>query len=323
MRTRQLVAQLRADLGMAAPLPPPPEVTRIPAPPSRIFPVKSASDRAGAAMSAFAKDAAQHTTALVGIGCVGTRYATDVVLQFQAELAVAHAAVAAELPEDWAESRGMLPLRSRVGDHREYLLRPDLGRRLDAASLALLRSRAKRDIDVQPILADGLSAVATMGAGVALLEAFSDACRARGWSVGTPMCARFARVWLEDEIGQEVNARVAVILLGERPGLGTGDGLSAYLVHGPQIGRTDGDRNMMSNIHARGVPPQQAGARLAVLVGAMLDQGRSGVDLDLSGLTRELGDAASGGYRAPQERVRLVDMSSQPAARTMNRETPR
>ena len=122
------------------------------------------------------------------------------------------------------------------------------------------------------------------------------------------MCARFARVWLEDEIGQEVGAKVAVILLGERPGLGTGDGLSAYLVHAPRVGLTDGDRNMMSNIHARGTPPAEAAERLAVLAGAMLEQGRSGVGLDLSGLARELGDAAGRGYRAPQPRERLVEV---------------
>ena len=84
----------------------------------------------------FAAEAAQHTTALVGIGHVGTRYATDVVLQFQAELAVAHAAVGALLPDDWAAAERLRAAReSRVTDHREFLLRPDLGRRLDDASL--------------------------------------------------------------------------------------------------------------------------------------------------------------------------------------------
>lgn len=300
--TRELVVALQRRLMAADPLPPPPPVAVIPSPPRRVFPAPRHGSR-------YAVQAAAHTTALVGIGHVGTRYATDVMLQFQAELAVAHQAVAAVLPDGWAAQQGLLPLRSRVADHRQFLLRPDLGRRLDDASLGLLRQQARKNVDVQPILADGLSAVACMGSGMTLLKHFTAACEARGFSVGTPMCAQFARVWLEDEIGQEVGARVAVILLGERPGLGTGDGLSAYLVHAPKIGKTDGDRNMMSNIHARGTPPAQAAERLAVLAGAMLAQGTSGVGLALEGLGRDLGEAAGRGYRAPQERVRLVEVT--------------
>jgi len=291
---------LRVELGLARPLPPPPPVPEIPFPPARVFPVRPAHAAPGSA--------AAHTTALLGIGHVGTRYATDVVLQFQAELAVAHEAVGTVLPEDWAEARGYLPVSSRVGSHREFLLRPDLGRRLDEASVARVREHARKGVDVQPILADGLSAVACMGSGPALLEAYTAACQRRGWTVGTPICARFARVWLEDEIGAETRAKVAVILLGERPGLGTGDGLSAYLVYDPKVGNTDGNRNMMSNIHARGTPPAEAAERLAVLTGAMLAQETSGVALDLAPLVAELGEIARGGYRAPQVRTRLVEV---------------
>jgi len=298
--TRELMTELRARMGCADPLPPPPQVPDITPPPARIFP--TATTRNG-----YAEAASHHTTAMLGIGAVGTRYATDVVLQFQAEMAVAREAVAAELLPDWAASHGLLPLKSRVGDHREFLLRPDLGRRLDDDSLARLRSQAEKGVDVQPILADGLSAVACMGSGLELLATFARECETRGWRVGTPMCARYARVWLQDEIGQEVGARVAAILLGERPGLGTGDGLSAYLVYEPRIGKTDGDRNMISNIHARGTPPPQAAQRLALLAGAMLEQRRSGVTLDLAPLAAELGEAAGLGYREPQKRVRLVE----------------
>jgi ethanolamine ammonia-lyase small subunit len=258
--------------------------------------------------SPFADTAARHTTALVGIGSVGTRYATDVVLQFQAELAVAHGAVYADLPAEWAEQQGLLSLQSRCTSHREFLLRPDLGRRLDDASRARLDAQARKGVDVQPILADGLSAVACMGSGMELLRHFMAACEALGMSVGTPVCARYARVWLEDEIGAVTGARVSAILLGERPGLGTGDGLSAYVVHDPKIGNTDGNRNMMSNIHARGAHPEQAGKRLAVLARAMLDQRTSGVELDLAAVRDQLGDAVSGGYRAPEPRVRLVNV---------------
>jgi ethanolamine ammonia-lyase small subunit len=297
-RTRDLVAQLRRVLGVADPLPPAPAPQVTPRP-RRVFPTDKTR-------SAYAAKAEKHTTALVGIGRVGTRYATDVVLQFQAELAVAHEAVGTVLPDDWAEAHDLLFLRTRVSDHREFLLRPDLGRRLCEESLELLRDKAVKGVDVQPILADGLSAVACMGAGPELLESLTQECRRLGLSVGTPMCARFARVWLEDEIGAEVGAKVAVILLGERPGLGTGDGLSAYIVFDPKIGNTDGDRNMISNIHARGTTPPEAARRLAQFAQAMLRQQVSGVDLDLSALGSAVAEEA-GKLRAPQKRQKLVE----------------
>jgi ethanolamine ammonia-lyase small subunit len=287
---------LRDALGSSDPLPQVPALPPIPAPPARVYSPRPEK-------SAFAAEAARHTTALLGIGHVGTRYATDVVLQFQAELAVAHAAVSAELPDQWAEANGFVGVTTRVTSHREFLLRPDLGRRLSDASLAVVRARCQRGVDVQLIVADGLSAVACAATGKQLHDAVARACSARGLVVGTPVAARFARVWLEDEIGQETGAKVAMILLGERPGLGTGDGLSAYVVYGPKLGNTDGDRNMISNIHARGTPPEEAAARLAVLAAAMIEQRCSGVTLDLG----RLGEVAGGrGYRAPQVRQRLV-----------------
>lgn len=288
---------LRDALGGAAPLPPAVPIPPVPAPPARVYTPRPEH-------SPFAALAARHTTALLGIGHVGTRYATDVVLQFQAELAVAHAAVAAELPDGWAEQQGFVFLRTRVTSHREFLLRPDLGRRLDEASLELVRGRCQHDVDVQVIVADGLSAVACVQTGKQLYDAVARACQTRGLTVGTPVAARFARVWLEDEIGAECRAKVAMILLGERPGLGTGDGLSAYVVYEPKLGKTDGDRNMISNIHARGTPPDEAAHRLAALAQAMIAQRTSGVTLDL-GL---LGEVAGGrGYRAPQVRQKLVN----------------
>ncbi len=295
-RTRQLIEGLRAALGSADPLPPPPPLPAIPPPPARVYTPRPEK-------RPFAAQAARHTTALVGIGHVGTRYATDVVLQFQAELAVAHAAVGALLPDEWAAQNGFIGVKSRVADHREFLLRPDLGRRLDDASLATVRSQCTRGPDVQIIVADGLSAVACMGSGKALYDAVARACQAKGLTVGSPIAARFARVWLEDEIGQEVGAKVAMILLGERPGLGTGDGLSAYVVYEPRCGRTDGDRNMISNIHARGIPIEDAAQRLAAFASAMIEQRTSGVTLDLG----RLGEAGERAPRPPQVRQKLVE----------------
>ncbi len=177
-RTRQLMDALRDALGSADPLPPAPAMPVIPAPPARVYSPRPEKNP-------FAAEAARHTTALVGIGHVGTRYATDVVLQFQAELAVAHAAVEAELPEGWAEQNGFTGVRSRVTAHREFLLRPDLGRRLDDESLQKIRATCTKNIDVQVIVADGLSAVACVQTGKALHDAV-----VRAWA---PRSARRSR----------------------------------------------------------------------------------------------------------------------------------
>src|SRR5690606_17594545 len=92
-------------------------------------------------------------------------------------------------------------------------------------------------------------------------------------------------------------------LLGERPGLGTGDGLSAYVVYDPKVGKTDGDRNMISNIHPRGTPIEDAARRLAAFAVAMIEQRASGVTLDLA----RLGVAGERALRPRQVRQRLVE----------------
>lgn len=298
--TRDLVARLRRLMGEDDPLSCPGPALPLTPPPRRVF-------REAAGQTGYQREAAARTTALVGIGHVGTRYATDVVLQFQAELAVAHNAVAATFPDGWRNQNGLLPLDTQASNHQEFLLRPDLGRRLSAQSRALLEREARKDVDVQPLLGDGLSATACMASGLEVLSALTAECEQRGLSVGTSMCARHARVWLADEVGQVVRARIAVIILGERPGLGTGDGLSAYMVYAPAPGRTDGERNMISNIHARGTSPADAAKRLANLAGAMLEQQVSGVQLDLSAL---VGEVSGTELRAPLVRRSLVEVDS-------------
>ncbi|MFT7486254.1 MAG: ethanolamine ammonia-lyase small subunit [Candidatus Paceibacteria bacterium] len=296
--THQLIAKLRRRLGVDEPLAAPLPALPLTPPPKRLYARQQE-------LAPFQREAAAHTTALVGIGHVGTRYATNVVLQFQAELAVAHNAVSSELADGWREEHGLMPLDTLATNHEQYLLRPDLGRRLSPESHALLEGEALKDIDIQPILADGLSAVACMQSGLEVLAKIRAECERRGLSIGSAMCARHARVWLEDEIGQAVRAKVAIIILGERPGLGTGDGLSAYVVHEPRLGKTDGDRNMISNIHRRGISPAAAATRLVELANAMLQQGTSGVALDLSHLGTQSTDQL---LRQPQVREALVEV---------------
>ena len=112
-----------------------------------------------------------------------------------------------------------------------------------------------------------------------------------------------ARVGLQDDVGVLLESRATMICLGERPGLGTGDGLSAYLVYEPRLGKTDGDRNMISNIHARGTPVEDAARRLASFAAAMIEQRTSGVTLDLA----RLGESGERAPRPPQVRQKLVE----------------
>jgi len=68
-----------------------------------------------------------------------------------------------------------------------------------------------------------------------------------------------------------------VLLIGERPGLATAESLSAYMAYHPRPGHTDAHRNLVSNIHARGVVPEEAAARVLALAEAMRHRRLSGV----------------------------------------------
>jgi ethanolamine ammonia-lyase small subunit len=90
---------------------------------------------------------------------------------------------------------------------------------------------------------------------------------------------RHARVALQDEVGGRLQARLSLMLLGERPGLGTPDSLGAYLTYNPRPGRTDAERNCVSNIRPDGLPPTVAAGRIAALLGASSHLQFSGIAL--------------------------------------------
>jgi ethanolamine ammonia-lyase small subunit len=170
--------------------------------------------------------------------------------------------------------------RSAAPDRLAYLQRPDLGRALAPESVATLRAAAPAaGCDVALVLADGLSAVAAQRHGPALLAALVPRLHAAGLSVG-PLClAAQARVALADHVGAALGARLAVMLLGERPGLGAPDSLGAYLVHGPRPGRTDAERNCVSNVRPEGLAIEHAAELLVWLAVEALRRGLSGVAL--------------------------------------------
>lgn len=178
-------------------------------------------------------------------------------------------------------SHPVLAVNSAARDRAEYLRRPDLGRKLAPDSRALLEEVGTKQgaPDVVIVVSDGLSTHAVMIQCLPLLSALLPLIRDGKWRLAPLVVARHARVALQDEIGALLKARLALILLGERPGLGSADSLGAYFTHGPFEAKTDADRNCVSNIRAGGLGTADAAAKLHYLLEKSLSLGLSGVAL--------------------------------------------
>lgn len=200
------------------------------------------------------------TPARIALGRAGGSLPTQRWLEFQAAHAAArdavHAPFDAELLAAELRTLGMdvAIVDSAAADRQQFLLRPDLGRTLtDRSRFELQQLRAPGDIDLSIIISDGLSAVAAHRQCQPLLAALVPKLQDSGWRLAPLVVARFGRVALQDEIGQLFAARIALMLIGERPGLGSPDSLGAYLVHCPRSGNTDANRNCVSNIRPEGL----------------------------------------------------------------------
>ncbi len=230
------------------------------------------------------------TQARIGLGRAGMSLPTAAVLELRASLAAARDAV--HVPLDVA---GLVPglnglglgepivLGSRAPDRGAYLRRPDLGR-VPGAVDAL----PSGGWDVGLVVADGLSSRAVSEHALPTLEALVTALD--GLSVAPPVLVTQARVAVGDWIGQAMGVGTVLVLIGERPGLSVADSLGIYLTHEPRPGRTDAERNCISNIHPpEGLGYAAAAATAASLVRGARALGRSGVDLKATGAATELG----------------------------------
>lgn len=223
------------------------------------------------------------TPARIAQGRTGTRYLTPAYVGLRAEHAIALDAVHAEVPDDLPVKLGCLPLRTRCKDREEYLLHPDLGRRLDDESVKRLQAEGTRGPDVQIICGDGLSSWALVENGPALLPALTAALSAEKLKLGRPLFVKFARCGVQDEIGVLLQARCTVILVGERPGLGTGDSLSLYTAYNPRLGQDNAEKDCISNIRPLGMKPEAAARECAALLKRTFAAGGGGVKLTQSG----------------------------------------
>ena len=215
-------------------------------------------------------------------GRTGTRYLTSVYVGMRAEHAIAIDAVQAEVPDDLPGKLGCLSLHTRCKDRQEFLLYPDQGRRLDDASVKKLQAEGTRAPDVQIICGDGLSSWALVENGPKLLPLLTQALQAEKLKLGKPLFVKFCRVGVQDEIGVLLQARCTVVLVGERPGLGTGDSLSIYSAYGPRLGQDNAEKDCISNIRPLGFKPDAAARECATILRRTFAAGGGGVKLTQS-----------------------------------------
>jgi ethanolamine ammonia-lyase small subunit len=233
------------------------------------------------------------TQARIALGRAGHAVPTRVLLEFQ--LAHAQARDAVHLP--WAieafagQVRGLgaeaLILDTQVVSRSEYLRRPDLGRVLSDESRSRLADYAADGADVALIVTNGLSSTAVEQHGIPLLRAIRDGYRAQQIRIAPVALVANGRVALSDAIGNALGARVAVIIVGERPGLSAADSLGIYLTYAPQPGNSDAQRNCISNIRPpEGLGYEAAAAKLLYLTEEAMRRGISGVALkdEMTGL---------------------------------------
>lgn len=249
-----------------------------------------------------------HTPANIAIGRVGHSLPTREVLRFglahaQARDAVHVALDVGRLGRDLAASGWpSATVQSAAAGRPTYLCRPDLGRSLceaGARHLDALAQASRQAPDLCLVIGDGLSAVAVQTHAVPLLDALRARWREAANRVSfTPVViATQARVALGDDIGQRLRANMVVMLIGERPGLSSPDSLGVYLTWGPRVGRSDAERNCISNVRTEGLSYRIAAYRLAWLIDAASRRGLTGVALKDES-DRPVLDAA-GGMLAP------------------------
>lgn len=224
------------------------------------------------------------TPARLGSGRAGPRYKTLTMLRFRADHAAAQDAVFSQVPEDYAEQNGLIPVQTRCKSKDEYLTRPDHGRCFDEENQRVLRSAIPGTPRVQLVIGDGLSSAAIQANAMDCLAAIRDGLKVRGIEAGQTIFVRYCRVGAGDAIGDVTGCELVCMLVGERPGLVTDKSMSAYITYKPRTGVSESSRTVVSNIHAQGTPAVEAGAHIAELIDTILKRKTSGVGLHLEAM---------------------------------------
>lgn len=223
------------------------------------------------------------TTARIGVGRAGPRYNTASLLLFQGDHAVTQDALYRDVDQKLLDEFKLLTVQTKItGGKQEYLLRPDLGRLLNDDAKRIINEKCQKNVNIQLCVGDGLSAAAIEANLRQIFPVIRQGVQNSGLTFGTPFFIKYARVGVMNDVGEFIKPDVVILLIGERPGLGRAESMSAYMGYKPKYGDTDADRDVVCNIFENGgTNPLEAGAFVVQLAQKMRKSQASGVKLKL------------------------------------------
>jgi ethanolamine ammonia-lyase small subunit len=230
------------------------------------------------------KELIASTTARIGVGRTGPRYNTFSQLLFQGDHAVTQDALYRDVDQRLLDEFNLFTVQTRVSEGKEqYLLRPDLGRQLSDEAKRVISENCAKSPNIQLVVGDGLSATAIESNLRQIYPVIEQGCRTAGLSFGTPFFIQYCRVGVMNDIGDLLTPDVLILLIGERPGLGRAESMSAYMAYRPKRGDNDADRDVVCNIfEGGGTNPLEAGAFIVQFAQKMRQYQASGVKLKLA-----------------------------------------
>jgi ethanolamine ammonia-lyase small subunit len=223
------------------------------------------------------------TTARIGVGRAGPRYSTAELLLFQGDHAVTQDALYRDVDQKLLDEFNLFTVQTKVtGGKQEYLLRPDLGRLLNDDAKRLINEKCQKNVNIQLVVGDGLSAAAVEANLRQIFPVIKQGTQTANLTFGTPFFIKYARVGVMNDVGELIKPDVVILLIGERPGLGRAESMSAYMGYKPKYGDTDADRDVVCNIFENGgTNPLEGGAFVVQIAQKMRKNQASGVKLKM------------------------------------------
>ena len=223
------------------------------------------------------------TTARIGVGRAGPRYSTAELLLFQGDHAVTQDALYRDVDQKLLDEFNLFTVQTKItGGKQEYLLRPDLGRLLNDDAKRLVNEKCQKNVNIQLVVGDGLSAAAVEANLRQIFPVIKQGAQTANLTFGTPFFIKYARVGVMNDVGELIKPDVVILLIGERPGLGRAESMSAYMGYKPKYGDTDADRDVVCNIFENGgTNPLEGGAFVVQIAQKMRKNQASGVKLKM------------------------------------------